>query len=63
MDNVTWMIHIDPDELLHPGEGGQFSLVPELCGAPPHVPSVRFVNAEAVPEASGIANRCGLIRD
>lgn len=47
-DNVTWLIHMDPDELLHPGAaplagsaGTAFSLLPELCGAPDHAPSIR----------------------
>ncbi|KAI8462626.1 MAG: hypothetical protein J3K34DRAFT_447341 [Monoraphidium minutum] len=56
-DNVTWLIHIDPDELLNPEGSSAFSLAPELCGAPDHVPAVRFMNVEAVPEAGGIANR------
>jgi len=47
-DNVTWLIHLDPDELLHPGAShaagvlaGSYSLLPELCSTPKHVPSVR----------------------
>lgn len=47
-DNMTWLVHIDPDELLHPGAahtagnlGGAFSLLPELCNAPAWVPSIR----------------------
>eukprot|EP00878_Enallax_costatus_P008075 GHUV01008445.1.p1 GENE.GHUV01008445.1~~GHUV01008445.1.p1 ORF type:complete len:900 (+),score=338.15 GHUV01008445.1:421-3120(+) len=63
-DNVTWLIHMDPDELLHPGAapragsaGTAFSLLPEMCGAPSHVPSIRFVNVEGVPEAADIENR------
>lgn len=47
-DNVTWLIHLDPDELLHPGAShaagvlaGSYSLLPELCSTPRHVPSVR----------------------
>jgi hypothetical protein len=47
-DNVSWLIHMDPDELLHPAAaptagdmGGAFSLLPELCGAPAAVPSIR----------------------
>lgn len=47
-DNVTWLMHLDPDELLHPGAShtagmlaGSFSLLPELCNAPAHVPSIR----------------------
>lgn len=56
-DNVAWLVHIDPDEMLSPEGGGEFSLGPELCNAPSHVPAVRFMNAEAVPEAGGITNR------
>eukprot|EP00879_Flechtneria_rotunda_P005303 GHRR01005589.1.p1 GENE.GHRR01005589.1~~GHRR01005589.1.p1 ORF type:complete len:720 (+),score=275.87 GHRR01005589.1:145-2304(+) len=63
-DNISWLIHIDPDELLHPGAahtsgdlGGAFSLLPELCGAPDTVPSIRFVNVEGVPEAADLHNR------
>lgn len=47
-DNVTWLMHLDPDELLHPGASheagvlaGSYSLLPELCHAPAHVPSIR----------------------
>lgn len=47
-DNVTWLMHLDPDELLHPGAShsagmlaGTYSLLPELCNAPSHVPSIR----------------------
>ncbi|WIA28468.1 hypothetical protein OEZ86_011012 [Tetradesmus obliquus] len=63
-DNVSWLIHMDPDELLHPAAaptagdmGAAFSLLPELCGAPDSVPSIRFVNVEAVPETADINNR------
>lgn len=48
-DNVTWLMHLDPDELLHPGAShsagmlaGTYSLLPELCNAPAHVPSIRY---------------------
>lgn len=47
-DGVAWLLHLDPDELLHPGAGpaagnggAGFSMLPELCGAPKHVPSIR----------------------
>lgn len=47
-DNVTWLMHLDPDELMHPGASheagvlaGSYSLLPELCNAPSHVPSIR----------------------
>lgn len=56
-DNVTWLVHIDPDEFVSPDGTGAFSLAPELCSAPAHVPAVRFMNAEAVPEAGGVRNR------
>jgi hypothetical protein len=47
---VSWLIHLDPDELLHPGAShsagvlaGSYSLLPELCATPSHVPSIRCV--------------------
>ena len=55
-DGAAWLVSIDPDELLRPGGDAAFSLAPELCGAPAHVPSIRFINLEGVPEAGGIAN-------
>jgi hypothetical protein len=51
-DNVTLLMHLDPDELLHPGAShsagmlaGSYSLLPELCNAPSHVPSIRWALA------------------
>ncbi|KAI3436820.1 hypothetical protein D9Q98_006230 [Chlorella vulgaris] len=55
-DGMHWLLHLDPDELLHPG-GPLFSLPGVLARVPPHVPAVRFMDFEGQPEAGGITNR------
>lgn len=52
-DGVAWLASLEADELLHPAGDEGLSVAPELCGAPPHVPALRFMNAEAVPEGRG----------
>lgn len=64
-DNVTWLMHLDPDELLHPGAShsagmlaGTYSLLPELCNAPSHVPSIRCADRQT-PAAAAPASQAG----
>ncbi|GBF98049.1 glycosyltransferase-like [Raphidocelis subcapitata] len=52
-DGAAWLLSLEADELLHPAGDGGLSIAPELCGAPGHVPALRFMNAEAVPEGRG----------
>ena len=52
----SWLMHLDPDELFHPG-GHAASITAELALQPVHVPAVRFLNFEGQPEASNIQNR------
>ncbi len=50
-DKQQWLVHLDPDELLSlEGPQGAVGIVKVLEGVPPHVPSVRFLNAEAQAE-------------
>ncbi|PRW56345.1 glycosyltransferase-like protein [Chlorella sorokiniana] len=55
-DGMHWLLHLDPDELLHPG-GPAFSLPAVLARQPPHVPALRFMNYEGQPEAGDLTNR------
>ncbi|KAL4457894.1 hypothetical protein ABPG75_012759 [Micractinium tetrahymenae] len=55
-DGQHWLLHLDPDELFHPG-GPAFSLTAELAAVPAHVPAVRFMNFEGQPEAADVTNR------
>lgn len=53
---MHWLLHIDADELFHPG-GGAFSITEVLGRVPPHCPSMRFMNFEGQPEAGDLTNR------
>ena len=61
-DGMHWLLHLDPDELLHPGCAAATSLPAALAAVPPHVPSLRFMNFEAQPEAGDLENRFEQVR-
>lgn len=54
--HVEWLIHIDADELLHPGNPS-FNIAVELASQPPHVSALRFMNFEGQVEAGDLVNR------
>jgi hypothetical protein len=57
LQQVEWLMHLDPDELLLPG-GNEATIISELSKLPLHIPAVRFLNFEGQPEAgAGIVNR------
>jgi len=56
-DGLQWLAHVDPDEALLPDGAAAGDLAAELGGVPAHVPALRFLNFEAMPEAADVANR------
>lgn len=57
VDKVDWLVHIDPDEMIHCAAQPSMDFAAELASQPPHVSSVRFMNLEAFPEAGDLTNR------
>jgi hypothetical protein len=53
---IGWLLHADPDELLHVGHPSG-SLAAQLAALPCHVAAVRILNFEGQPEAGDVANR------
>jgi hypothetical protein len=56
-DGLQWLAHLDPDEALLPDGAAAGDLAAELGGVPAHVPALRFLNFEAMPETADVANR------
>ncbi|KAL6776982.1 hypothetical protein ACKKBF_B19730 [Auxenochlorella protothecoides x Auxenochlorella symbiontica] len=55
-DGMQWLLHLDPDELVQPGDASG-SLAEVLGRVPPHVASLRFMNFEGQSEAGDVVNR------
>jgi hypothetical protein len=53
---IGWLLHADPDELVHVGHPSG-SLAAVLAALPCNVPAVRILNYEAQPEAGDVVNR------
>ena len=53
-DAIDWILHIDTDELMYPGNGPEYSLQTVLAAYPPDVDTVVFPNYEALPERDDV---------
>ena len=56
LQQVDWLMHLDPDELFLPG-GNEANIAAELARQPSHIPAVRFLNFEGQPEVGDVVNR------
>lgn len=53
-DGVDWLLHIDTDELVHPGGTRHFSLQEVLAAVAPEVDVLVFPNHESLPERADV---------
>jgi len=52
--NVDWIMHVDTDELLYPGQGQEFNMAKQLGALGADIGTVVFPNWEAATESDGI---------
>lgn len=61
-DGIAWLLHLDPDEMLLPTGQASADIAALLAAVPAHVPSLRFMNFEGLPEAADLDNRYEQVR-